>query len=222
MAVLLVVRTLGVVVVLVMAASACGDATDEAIETTTTTSVLELSISSTTTNTTTTTTEAPDAVTSTTMAPEVELGQSCTDQGARYSVEYPAGWSTNSGEVSPPCSYFHPEPFEVPEATEVFDLAITLRVESVAYETVSEPDVFGERELSRTGTTIDGRRAVRVETESTGELLLPEGVRSYRYAVDLDGETFVAATFGVEALDFETNKDVLDQMMDSLDLTTGT
>ncbi|HWH36010.1 MAG TPA: hypothetical protein VNT56_11920 [Acidimicrobiales bacterium] len=136
-----------------------------------------------------------------------------------FSVAYPPDWSTNTGEVSPPCTFFHPEPFTVPEATEVVDLAVMLRVERVPFETVGEPGET-ERELSRRQTTVAGAPAVVVEAESTGDALLPAGVRTYRYAVDLDGQTLVAATYAVGGLDYETNKGVLDRMMESLTLST--
>jgi hypothetical protein len=63
-----------------------------------------------------------------------------------------------------------------------------------------------------------GRPAVRAETVSTGDGLLPEGIRSYRYAVDLDGRTLVAVTRDVEGLDYAGNQDVVDAMMASLEL----
>lgn len=121
----------------------------------------------------------------------------------------------------PPCRFFHPEPFEVPEATEVIGLAVTVSVEPVAFERVSGSDDLTEDELSREETTVAGRPAVRVETVSTGDGLLPEGIRSYRYAVDLDGRTLVAVTRDVEGLDYAANQDVVDAMMDSLDLVSG-
>lgn len=176
---------------------------------------------------TTTTTTPPDepttsttagATTSTTSPGDEAATQACTNDEAGYTVELPQGWSTNDGEVVPPCRFFHPEPFEVPEATEVIGLAVTVSVEPVPFERVSSPDDMSEDELSREQTTVAGRPAVRVETVSTGEGLLPEGVRSYRYAVDLDGRTLIAVTRDVEGLDYAENQEVVDAMMDSLEL----
>lgn len=171
--------------------------------------------------TTTSTTSATTTTTSTTSTTGVELAQTCTSTEGGYAVDYPDGWSTNEGDVTSPCRFFHPEPFEVPEATEVFGLAVTIGVEPVPFERVAAPDGMGEEELSRQETTVAGQPAVLVETESTGEALLPEGVRSYRYAVDLDGRTLVAVTRDVEGLDYGRNQDVLDAMMSSLELLSS-
>lgn len=168
--------------------------------------------------TTTSATPTTSAATSTTSATGIELTQTCTGAEGGYAVDYPAGWSTNDADVVSPCRFFHPEPFEVPEATEVFGLAVTIGVEPEPFERVAAPDGMGEEELSREETTVAGRPAVRVETESTGEALLPEGVRSYRYAVDLDGRTLVGVTRDVEGLDYGDNQKVLDAMMSSLEL----
>ncbi len=46
-------------------------------------------------------------------------------------------------------------------------------------------------------------------------------MRSYRYAVDLDGRTLVAVTRDVEGLDYGRNQDVLDAMMESLEVVAG-
>lgn len=170
---------------------------------------------------TTATTSTTSTTSSTASTTGVELGQTCTSADGGYAVEYPTGWSTNEGDVTEPCRFFHPEPFEVPQATEVFGLAVTIGVEPVPFERVGAPDGMVEEELSREETTVAGRPAVVVETESTGEGLLPEGVRSYRYAVDLDGRTLVAVTRDVEGLDYGRNQDVLDAMMESLEVVAG-
>ncbi|HEV2808811.1 MAG TPA: hypothetical protein VGV93_00230 [Acidimicrobiales bacterium] len=123
--------------------------------------------------------------------------------------------------MAPPCRYFHPQPFDVPEATEVIGLAVTIDVEEVPFEVVAAPDKLGEQDLDREETTVAGRPAVRVETISTGEALLPEGVRSYQYAVDLGDNTLIAVTRDVEGLDYAGNRDILDQMVAGIDLSTG-
>ncbi|MBW3626588.1 MAG: hypothetical protein KY412_03150 [Actinobacteria bacterium] len=195
---------------LVVAACGNGDSTDADDSTGTT---------STSTTSTTTTTTSEDDTTTTTQADGAVLAQSCTNAEAGYGVQFPQGWSTNEGEVVPPCRYFHPHAFEVPEATEVFDLAVTIRVDDVPFTRVtSEEDSLGERVLSREETTVAGHQAVRVEVQSTGDALLPEGVHSYRYHVDVDGGTLTATTHDVGDLDYEANKDIVDQMMETLEL----
>lgn len=197
------------ITVVALAASACGSDEETAAPSDSTVTVV---------TSTTSPTTSSSSTTAATAAPSD--WPTCTSPGETYTVAYPPGWSTNSGRVSPPCTFFHPEPFQVPEATEVVDLAVTLRVEQVPFETVADPGGEAQRELSRTETTVAGAPAVVVEAESTGDALLADGVRSYRYAVDLEGQTLVAVTYAVEGLDYGANKAVLDQMVESLTLST--
>ncbi len=202
---------LSLVVAFSLVTGACGDGggTDAGDSTGTT---------STSTASTTTTTTSADETTTTSQADGVVLAQSCTNREDGYGIQFPQGWSTNEGEVVPPCRYFHPQAFEVPEATEVFDLAITVRVDDVPFTRVtSEEDSLGERVLSREETTVAGHQAVRVEVQSTGDALLPEGVHSYRYHVDVDGGTLTATTHDVGDVGYEGNKDIVDQMMETLE-----
>jgi hypothetical protein len=57
---------------------------------------------------------------------------------------------------------------------------------------------------------------VRLEYVATADGLLPEGTPVYEVLVDLDGSTLIASTQGLDDLDFDANKDVLDLMVDSL------
>lgn len=179
------------------------------------------STTSSTAATTTTTSSSTTATTPSTSTATDALTQTCTNTEAGYSIDYPAGWSTNAGDVAPPCRYFHPQPFDVPEATEVFGLAVTIDVEEVPFDVVAAPDKLAEQDLDREETTVAGRPAVRVETVSTGEALLPEGVRSYQYAVDLGDSTLIAVTRDVEGLDYAGNRHILDQMVAGIELATG-
>lgn len=197
-------RALLAATALSLGASGCSNGGTELSEATTTTS-------------TTTTTSMDD--TSTTSDGEVVLGQACTNPEAGYSLEFPEGWSTNEPSAVPSCRYFHPRPFEVPQHTEVFDLAVSVRVDEVPFtEVASEGDSLADREISREEAAVAGRQAVRVEAESTDGGLLPEGVHSYRYHLDLGERTLTAATQDVGDLDYEMNKRVLDRMMETLDL----
>ena len=82
-------------------------------------------------------TGSPASATQTTAAPEPheETAQTrrCASEEGGYSVEYPTDWHTNSGEP-PTCSFFDPEPVEVPERPrDVAGLAtISIRREPVA------------------------------------------------------------------------------------------
>ncbi|MBW3577426.1 MAG: hypothetical protein KY462_06755 [Actinobacteria bacterium] len=141
---------------------------------------------------------------------------SCENADAAYRIDYPADWETNTGDVLAECSLFDPEPIDIEPGTQIgFDVAIAIRAENVSFERVAEEDMAVD-ETSREETTVAGRQAVRVEGEGTGQALVPDGMRVYRYAVDLDGATLIAVTYDAGELDFETKRQVLDEMVASL------
>lgn len=141
----------------------------------------------------------------------------CENPEASYRIEYPVDWEANTGDALPECSLFDPDPIEVEPGTQIpFDIAIAIRLENVPFERVTEEDMAVE-ETSREETTVAGRRAVRIAGEGTGQALVPEGMRVYRYAVDLDGATLIAATYDAGELDIDTKRQVLDEMMASLE-----
>jgi hypothetical protein len=138
------------------------------------------------------------------------LGPVCTSP-AGYSVARPAGWAVNSGAQLPPCSWFDPAPFTVPEGTDV-RTAITLGVETGSVDGVW-PD-----ERSRTALEVDGRPAQRIEQVTTAGLY-PVGTPVTTYVVDLgNGRVLLADAVGLAAADHERNVRVLDEMMRSLEL----
>lgn len=149
----------------------------------------------------------------------VTRGQTC--EANRYSVGYPAGWATNPGTVVPRCRFFHPEPFIVPEATEVVDRAVMFDVESMPYARMVE-STGGQSEevLSRRELTVSQRRALRVEVRSA-EGLLPVGTASLRYMIDVGNATLVAVTHGVEESGHQRNRGVLEAMVGSLVIPVG-
>ena len=145
------------------------------------------------------------------------LAERCENPDAGYAVYYPAGWQTNDGSVTAPCSLFHPEEFELPEASEPPPLAVSISRERVAFADVTRESP-ATRVVASEEVEVAGRAALRRETESTGDGLLPAGVRSLEYLVDLDGETLVAATRSQRGLDFERNGEVLQEMVATLEL----
>lgn len=138
----------------------------------------------------------------------------CT--ASTYTVEYPAGWSTNAETQGEPCEWFHPEPFEIPENSEAVGIAVHLRYDEVDFDFVTDPSNHSEEVLDREAVEVDGRTAVRMHTRSTGEGLLDKGVQSITWFVDTDGLTFTGATHGVAPGGLEQNGPVLDEMMRSL------
>lgn len=161
------------------------------------------------TSTTTTTT----GVTTTTTS-EAVAWITCESPEAGYRVDHPTVWSTNAGDVLPPCSLFDPEPFEVPEGTEIpAGLAIAITVEPPA---AGGGSGSGERVLSEREDSVDGYPATRLEAESTGEGLFPAGMRSTRWIVAAHGERIVARTHDRGTLAYEEKQTVLDRMMETL------
>ena len=165
------------------------------------------------------TTAAPEPGDATTTG--VDVAATCTNDDLGYTIDYPDGWWANGGDVAPPCSYFNPEPIELPEASEPPPTAARVDVEPVAFERVVG-EQLGREILSREDVQVAGRPAARLEFESTGEALLDAGTRLYQYVVDLGGgEVLIATTQEADDLDYERNKQVLDAMVESLELSTG-
>ncbi|MBW3536425.1 MAG: hypothetical protein KY395_01470 [Actinobacteria bacterium] len=137
-----------------------------------------------------------------------------------YTVEMPEGWHVNEPSEAAPCRWFHPEPFELPQNTEVLGVAIHLRYEAVEFSRISDPDSRVDDILDARETKVDGRDAVRLHTESQGEGLLEAGVEAVSWYVDTGSRTLSAATTGASEGSFEDNVDVLDNMMASLRFTS--
>lgn len=146
-------------------------------------------------------------------APDTE----CVDRSRGFSVSYPAGWHVNAADVLPPCSLFHPEPFDVPVNSEVpIDIAVLLDIEPIKFETAVHEDA-GRRDLSLEETTVDGREAVRIEGETTGEGLHDRGIRLYQYFVNLGDSTMLAVTYDAGPVPFTEKRRVLDSIMSSVE-----
>ena len=149
--------------------------------------------------------------------PAMERTSECVNRAEGYAVEYPATWHVNPGDVLDPCALFDPDPIQVPRNSEIpIEIAVMIDFEPVRFATLIG-DTHGRRELSRERTTVDGREAVRIEGESTGEGLLDSGIRSYHYFVDLGDTTMVAVTYDAGALPFERKRRILDAMMATFD-----
>ncbi len=153
-------------------------------------------------------------------APDVALDASCTNDAVGYTVDHPADWVVNEGDGLPACSAFDPETVDIPDATEIpFEIAVVIREARIDIDTAA--DVDGAEELSREETTVDGRDAVIVEAEGTGDFFFPEGLTFTRYHVDLGHTTLIGVTFDVDdaELTYEERRDVLAAMMASLEFS---
>lgn len=145
--------------------------------------------------------------------------ETCANATSGYTIDYPGDWSTNSEAIDhvEPCSLFDPQPERLrTEGLEVpADVAVALYVEAAPFHDVASADRHAD-ELDRSEAVVDGREAVRTDSEATGEGFYPEGWRYTTWAVDLDGVTFVAQTFDVGELPYPDKQEVLDGMVASL------
>lgn len=145
---------------------------------------------------------------------------SCFSPSGAYRVTYPQDWHVNDPETGMACSWFHPEEFTLPVATEATELAIHIAVENAGFEQVVEGTETGpgvKQVLSRSEATVSGRGAVRFETEASGEALYPEGTRQTVWVARWgEGRALVASTTTLADGDYQNHQTVLDEMMSSL------
>lgn len=130
-----------------------------------------------------------------------------------FTISYPETWFSDES-----CRYFHPQPFEVLRGTDANFAAVKAELEPKTPSPPVDDDTVYERLLERTTVTIDGRSAVRLETESTGAGLWSEGVRRLSYSVDLGDSSFSLVTLGTSWMDYRNNKTVLDRMAQTVDI----
>lgn len=147
---------------------------------------------------------------------------SCINDDISFTVDYPALWWANEEIVPadptftpiPACTYFAPQPVEIaPNAGLPPGIAIW-------FDSETQFEITGEVR-SQEETTVDGRRALVVETEASGQSgFEPEGTRTYRYVIDMgDGSEVLVATSTqyVDDAAYEEAKPILDAMMETLD-----
>ena len=151
----------------------------------------------------------------------------CDNTEIGFTVEYPADWWANEfmpGDVEglseeqqsefdiPACTYFAPEEVEIVQGTAIPEaIAIWFSVRSP-----QEPESEG-KVLSREETTVDGHEALVVEYVPPAGGFTPDGTVIYKYLVSLaDDEHVTARTNAYRQPDYEDNKRVLDEMMDSI------
>lgn len=204
----------------VLLLAACSDdGGDEAADTTTTT--LD---ATTTTSSTTSTTEADDQDDA--GNGELVLTSTCTieDGGWEIDVSYPESWVTNEetefehGTV-PACRLFDPDDATPPRPNELTEFGVIVMTDPVEFDRARQPDPLAAEVLDEQDTTVGGQDAVRREERLTEDGIRgPEGARVTTYTVDLDGFILVASTTELPSLDYETNQEVLDEMMGELEL----
>lgn len=116
------------------------------------------------------------------------------------------------------CTAFDPAPFDLDEGTEIpAELAIRFIDSDASYDEATTP---GESEefVSAEETTVAGQDATIIAARSTGGLL-PEETPSYRYVIDAPDGALIASTIGVDGNRYDLSRQVLDEIMESLELT---
>ena len=147
---------------------------------------------------------------------------SCDAPERGYRLQFPKSWHTNDAGVADPCRFFHPEPFTLAPQTEAPGLAVSVRMNPLAFDDVvpSAEGSVAVEVLGTRSTTIDGRPAVRAETRATGNALLPLGTRAVSWFVDAGDGTLVATTSETASAGrYQDNVQVLDTMIQSLRLS---
>lgn len=144
-------------------------------------------------------------------APGSAATTACTSPEG-FGLDHPAGWVSNEVGVLPACSWFGPEEFAVPEASDVRTAPITVQVVPVPFV---EAGGLPEEVRARSGHVVDGRAAVREELVTAGGLY-PVGTPVTRWTVDFGTETLVAETVGLHPAEHARDVAVLDEMIRTL------
>ncbi len=144
----------------------------------------------------------------------VELGATCTAPTG-ITVPHPSDWVANGDGPVPACSMFSADEFPVVPSSDARTAPIAVEVEDLPF---GEAAVRLPDETGRTGTTVDGHPAVRIESVA-GPGLWPEGTPSVRWVVDLgSSRVLVADAVGLAPFDHARDVEVLDAMVAAVEL----
>lgn len=134
-------------------------------------------------------------------------------------ISYPPGWRVVPDASLPACSGFNPITVDNP-APEVIDAAVLVSVETVDFAAVVDPDATSGETLSRKLDSVDGHDAVRVESRSEGNELLPGNLRNTRWFVVFGRDkTLSLVTYeSGDAEAYESARETLDEMVTRLGL----
>jgi hypothetical protein len=135
----------------------------------------------------------------------------CTNPSRGFSIDYPAGWYTDHPSPELACLHFDPRRFEVGEDGEPTGTALDVRLEDSFDDVLAElaDSQFWEARTHEE-TEVAGRRAVRVEGQSSGRLF-ERGVVTYGYVIDRDGEAFAVVTSSTVGIDYTPWKEIVDK-----------
>lgn len=131
-------------------------------------------------------------------------------------LRHPAGWEAGGEDIAG-CEFFDPEDQDLEPDTEPQGVDLHWSLEPAPFERIAQSDHAStpQRHLA---AVVDGHRAVRITATSTGDALLPEGVETTTWVVDLsrsaqgDDTSLVGTTRDVDGVDYDQAVRVLDAM----------
>ena len=110
----------------------------------------------------------------------------CSNERFGYAVPYPGDWHSPGLSAESECTFFDPQPIQLPESSDAFGAALEVAPAQESFERLvaSLADERFEEVIERRELTLAGRRAVEVVSRATGQGLLERGTESATYVVD--------------------------------------
>jgi hypothetical protein len=145
----------------------------------------------------------------------------CENPADGYAVDVPRDWFANPGIVAsdglddvPACRYFAPAEFEVQPNS---GLPSTV---AIGFQPATSIPPAGGTEITRRELTVAGKDAVVREVETGAGGFMPPGTLVYEYYITLDDGSFLwVSTDSSRDGDYADHRQVLDQMMATLEIT---
>ena len=125
------------------------------------------------------------------------LTNQCTSEVDGYTIDYPATWFTRDDSEFLYCTEFDTIPIvydDGDEGSEEWFRPVTLsRMDGSTFDEYvgSFDDYPAGSIVSNSPTTVDGRRAQRVETVSQGQFEMPAGWTMIDYVIEVDGTSLI-------------------------------
>lgn len=152
----------------------------------------------------------------------------CANDVVGYSIGYPGDWFTTdvlNGEQDPryACQWFDTLPFDesgnVVSEGFAYPLEVGVRIGGLD-EVLADETTGGVQVLMTEDTTVDGRRAVRLEVEfGSDSPIVPAGTRLYEYLIELAPErtmrVFTADQPGIAGT-YEENRSIIDSAVSTI------
>jgi hypothetical protein len=112
----------------------------------------------------------------------------CSNERVGYAVAYPADWSAPALTAESECTFFDPEPIQLPGSSDVFGATLEVAPAQESFAAVVESLVARREVLQRRELTLGGRPAVLVLSRANEPGVAPEGSDVATYVVDRGAE----------------------------------